>query len=173
MSLSLGRLWFVFSCSAPMENTVTAIWIFDHTHSAKFIVVSVTRQWKLQQCSVQITLYIQRLGYDSFNSYANNQKYHKTLNKRQKNIYYSMGTGILKLMKNASHSCCSFSTRFIVQKKKTHRNPLQTLHTGFHLTQTKIGHTSPKTFWWTPLRFLLKDSPSLINNLARTNTWRN
>lgn len=28
-----------------------------------------------------------------------------------------MGTGILKLMKNASHSCCSFSTRFIVQKK--------------------------------------------------------
>lgn len=58
-----------------------------------------------------------------------------------------MGTGILKLMKNASHSCCSFSTQFIEQKKP-HRNPLQTLHTGFHLTQTKIdvGHTSPKTF---------------------------
>lgn len=34
-----------------------------------------------------------------------------------------MGTGILKLMKNASHSCCSFSTRFIVQKKPTEFSP--------------------------------------------------
>lgn len=56
-----------------------------------------------------------------------------------------MGTGILKLMKNASHSCCSFSTWYCAEKPP-HRNPLQTLHTGFHLTQTKIGHTSPKTF---------------------------
>lgn len=54
-----------------------------------------------------------------------------------------MGTGILKLTKNASHSCCSFSTRFIVQKKP-HRNSFQTLHTRFHLTQTKIDIARPQ-----------------------------
>lgn len=58
-----------------------------------------------------------------------------------------MGTGILKLMKNASHSCCSFSTRFIVQKKPTEFSP-NTPHGISSHTDKKmdIGHTSPKTF---------------------------
>lgn len=49
-------------------------------------------------------------------------------------------------------------------------------HTGKffkHSTQdfiSDIGHTVPKTFFQTPRRFLQKDTPSLINDLARANS---